>query len=136
MTLGKLLRKSRTENGKTLREVEGVTGISNGYLSQLESDCIKQPSPHHLHRLAAVYGISYDLLMRSAGYVVSEEVALGAAQHSTTAFLSIDDLNAEDRAKIAEYIADLRDAKRGRDFPRERPVAEASSSRPGRHAED
>ena len=67
MTLGRTLRTARLSLGKTLREIESMTGISNGYLSQLESDAIKQPSPHHLYKLASAYGLDYALLMESAG---------------------------------------------------------------------
>src|SRR5258707_9583466 len=53
----------------SLREVETATGISNAYLSQLENNKIKKPSPHFLHKLSALYEIGYELLMESAGYV-------------------------------------------------------------------
>src|SRR5882724_11405520 len=68
-SFGKGLKTARELNKLSLREVETATGISNAYLSQLENNKIKKPSPHFLHKLAALYGIGYELLMESAGYV-------------------------------------------------------------------
>lgn len=44
------LRQIRKERGLTLRQVEKMTGISNAYLSQLETGKIKKPS-HHVVQL-------------------------------------------------------------------------------------
>jgi HTH-type transcriptional regulator, competence development regulator len=68
MTLGSLLRDARTRMKLSLREVERRTGISNGYLSLLETGAARRPSPEFLSKLAALYGASYDLLMELAGY--------------------------------------------------------------------
>src|SRR6266568_6381035 len=68
-SLGAGLRTARELRKLSLREVEEATGVSNAYLSQLENDKIKKPSPHFLHKLAALYDIGYELLMECAGYV-------------------------------------------------------------------
>jgi HTH-type transcriptional regulator, competence development regulator len=54
--------------GLTLRAVEKETGISNPYLSQLEGDKIKQPSPNLLHKLCELYRVSYKESMELTGY--------------------------------------------------------------------
>lgn len=41
---GEYWKSLRKEKGCTLRQTEDATGISNGYLSQLENDKIKKPS--------------------------------------------------------------------------------------------
>lgn len=66
--LGSVLRAARLEKGLSLRQVESDTGISNGYLSQLETGRAVQPSPHVLRKLADLYGISYGSLMKVTGY--------------------------------------------------------------------
>ena len=43
--LGTYLKHARMTSGLTLRAVERETGISNGYLSQLESGRVRRPSP-------------------------------------------------------------------------------------------
>lgn len=49
-------RQRRLEKAMTLREVEKVTGISNSYLSQLETGKIKKPSYSVVLQLNALYG--------------------------------------------------------------------------------
>ena len=44
------LKQIRKQRGLTLRDVEKLTGISNAYLSQLETGKIKKPS-HHVVQL-------------------------------------------------------------------------------------
>lgn len=41
---GEYWKSLRMKKGLTLRQTEDATGISNGYLSQLENDKIKKPS--------------------------------------------------------------------------------------------
>ena len=68
---GEFLKAARNAKGLTLRDVEKETGISNSYLSQLESGKVKQPSPINLHKLGKAYDIPYEVLMEKAGYPVS-----------------------------------------------------------------
>ncbi|HIE13662.1 TPA: XRE family transcriptional regulator, partial [Candidatus Bathyarchaeota archaeon] len=66
--LGRYLKKVRKERKLTLRNVEEKTGISNAYLSQVENGKIVKPSPSILYKLAECYNVSYEYLMRLAGY--------------------------------------------------------------------
>ena len=50
--LGQYLWDLRQAAQLTLREVEEASGVSNAYLSQLESGKIQKPSPVILHKLA------------------------------------------------------------------------------------
>lgn len=68
-TLGQTLKKTREGVSLTLREVEESTGISNAYLSQLENDKIKKPSANVLYKLANVYKIKLDVLLKAAGII-------------------------------------------------------------------
>src|SRR5687768_5014923 len=74
-TLGQVLKAARTAEKMSLRDVERATRgkISNGHLSLLEADDVKQPSPHHIYLLAAVLKLDYGRLLRLAGYVVPGE---------------------------------------------------------------
>ena len=73
MTLGQYLASIRADRRLTLRQVEEATNkeVSNAYLSQIENDKIRKPSPNVLHALAEIYGISYEQLMDMAGYITS-----------------------------------------------------------------
>lgn len=52
-----------------MREVGRQTGISNEYLSQLERGIATKPTPDVLQKLATFYGVSYESLLVSAGYL-------------------------------------------------------------------
>jgi HTH-type transcriptional regulator, competence development regulator len=113
-TLGQLLKSTRVTLGRTLRDVEAATGISNGYLSQLESDSIKQPSPNHLHKLADFYRVDYARLMELAGYMPPSRQVAATVRQAPVVFAGLDELTEEDKEKIQAYIEDLRDARRVR----------------------
>jgi len=90
-----------------LREVEDATGISNAYLSQLENNKIKKPSPHFLHKLAALYDIGYEVLMESVGYVQRKNVE-GPKTLAGAALFSQSKLTPEEEEQLAEYLVFLR----------------------------
>lgn len=96
-TLGAYLRKARTAAGMTLRQVEAQTGISNAYLSQLENGQVDNPSPQYLEKLANVYKIDYEELLRVAGYLREEPA-------SRDLFLSH---RGEDKDLIRELAANI-----------------------------
>jgi transcriptional regulator with XRE-family HTH domain len=106
-SLGQGLKTARELRNLSLREVEHATGISNAYLSQLENDKIKKPSPHFLHKLANLYGIGYELLMASAGYV-QRKAAEGPKTLAGAALFSQEKLTPEEEEGLAEYLAFLR----------------------------
>ena len=109
MTLGQALKEGRLRNNMSLRDVERATGISNGYLSQMESDAVKEPSPNHLHSLAQVYGIGYSLLLELVGYKVPEP----AGDRSTVIKLEgIGDLTDGEWAQVRSFAQFLRTSRR------------------------
>ena len=63
MKLTERLKWCRRVKGKTLREVEAESGISNGYLSQLETGKIKDPGLFLIAKLAKYYGVKLDELL-------------------------------------------------------------------------
>lgn len=69
LRLGAELNRLRAASGLTLRTVETQTGISNAYLSQLETGKAENPSPAMLKKLADLYRVSYEALMQHAGYL-------------------------------------------------------------------
>lgn len=69
LTLGEHLRKVRTDKGLSLRDVERLSGVNSGYLSQLERNEIANPGPTTLNKVAAAYGEPFGVLMMWAGYI-------------------------------------------------------------------
>jgi transcriptional regulator with XRE-family HTH domain len=110
MGLAEQLRRIRIVKDVSLREVEKVTGISNAYLSQLESGNATNPSPHILHKLAEFYGVPYTSLMKTAGYLEETQEAENGSPALTSiqAVLMAAKLTDEETAMVADYIEYLR----------------------------
>ena len=70
-----LLRRLR--NTRTLRQVEADTGISNAYLSNLESGA-KRPGVKILSKLATYYRVPLQDLLEAAGLPFNETAAVFA----------------------------------------------------------
>jgi transcriptional regulator with XRE-family HTH domain len=68
--LGPLLKRLRRDT--SLRDVRGMTGISNSYLSQIERGD-RRPGPSVLKRLASLYGVDVQDLLKRAGYLDDPE---------------------------------------------------------------
>lgn len=107
-TLGAELRRLRQLHGFTLKDVERATGISNAYLSQVETGKIEKPSPDKLYKLAETYQVEYDQLMQAAGYIVKKDKqrTLAGAALST-----LQNLTPEEEEALAEYLTFLRSRK-------------------------
>lgn len=109
MTFGEQLRMLRKAQHLSLREVETISGISNPYLSQLENNKVKQPSPRVLQKLAECYNAPFQTLMELAGHITKTEN--GEEKNLTLSGLalrSIEDLNPEEEKSVLEYIDFLR----------------------------
>ena len=70
--LGGLLADARKRRGLTLRAVQRAVGISNAYLSQLETGKVRSPSPVVLHKLCELYELPYATVMQEAGHPTSK----------------------------------------------------------------
>ena len=107
--LGVVLADLRKAKGLSLREVQEATGhaVSNAYLSQLEHQKIKKPSPNVLRSLAEVYGVAYETLMEKAGYLIPG-TDLQDGRRQRLAVFAIDDLTAEEEEELLKYLAFLR----------------------------
>jgi len=109
LSLGQFLRSAREGTRLTLRDVERRIGISNAYLSQLESGRIKEPSPNVLYKLTELYGVSYDEAMALAGYPSPEP---GRSRRPVGALGRLGSVTPEEADQLAEYLAFLRQRKR------------------------
>ena len=107
-SLGAFLAKARSAAGKTLRVVEGETGISNAYLSQLETGKIKSPAPQNLHKLAHAYSVSYELLLELAGFPLPG----GSDAHVGKSAARIGPVTHEEESALVEYLQFIRSRKR------------------------
>ena len=108
--LGAFIRKARQDVSMSLRDVEEATNkeVSNGYLSQLESGKISQPSPHVLHSLSQALSVDYETLMQRAGYLLPTAKRVTGLKHGRAATFAIDNLTADEENQLLEYLTFLR----------------------------
>jgi HTH-type transcriptional regulator, competence development regulator len=105
-----VLRQAREVRGLSSVDAARMTGISAAYLSKLENDAVKKPSPPVLHQLSEALAVPYADLMRMAGYHLpgatdkNDSQALGAALFS--------DLSDDERDELIEYLAWYRGRRR------------------------
>lgn len=122
LTLGQHLASIRTGRKLTLRQVEEATNkeVSNAYLSQIENDKIKQPSPNILNALAELYGVDFNDLMERAGYLKPASglrSAVGASlrstgeRHGRVATFAEYNLTDAEQAALLDYLKYIRGKK-------------------------
>jgi Predicted transcriptional regulators len=110
---GVLLRQLRERSEFSLRDLEAETGISNSYLSQIESGRVGAPSPKILEKLAAALKYPYVELMRGAGHLtidlpVEPVLRLGGKEHSLA------ELTSSERKEVVRFIEQLKSKRIGR----------------------
>lgn len=117
LTLGRYLASIREDRGMSQRDVEKATAkvVSNAYLSQIENDQIKKPSPNILHALAEAYDVSYENLMDRAGFVIPTRSRRGSEQRSSRIPTFADhDLTQEEEAELVKFLGYLRSRNKPR----------------------
>lgn len=72
MTFGSYIKRLRLENNLSSRKLAERSGISQGYLSQLETGANKNPSPEIVKKLANGLNADYTLLMYKAGHITKD----------------------------------------------------------------
>lgn len=122
MSLGTYLRDIRVNKRQlTLRVVEQLakeskTGadLSSGYLSMLERDEVKEPSPRVLFTLAKIYELDYIDLMKRAKYMPESMEAKGYTPTPVT-FRGALKLDKNQRDRVQRIIDfELRDSQRAK----------------------
>ena len=119
MSLGAYLRQVRTERQLSLRDVQQLAKdkrlaaeLSSGYLSMLERDEIKEPSPRILHTLASIYEVGYIDLMKRARYI-PDQSGIEGDQPALVAFRGASQLSEEQQDRIQRIIDfELSEARR------------------------
>ena len=111
-SFGSVLKQAREVREMSAGDAARAAGISAAYLSKLENDAVKRPSPHVLHSLSQALTIPYAELMVLSGYRVPgmedkvEADDLGAALFAN--------LTNDERDELLEYLAWYRARRRTR----------------------
>jgi transcriptional regulator with XRE-family HTH domain len=107
-SLGKFLQSARESKGLTLRAVETSTGVSNAYISQLETGKILKPSPVVLGKLCDLYECPYSQAMSLAGYPTLQEESSSSLSMPSS---RIGPVTTEEEDALLEYLEFLRAKK-------------------------
>jgi HTH-type transcriptional regulator, competence development regulator len=121
--LGRTLRQVREVRRLTAVEAARAAGISPAYLSKLENDAVKKPSPQVLHSLSRALDIPYADLMRLCDYRVPGEPDAGDAR--PISFQLFADLTEDEADELLEYLAWYRTRQRSRRGGGAEPIAPA-----------
>ena len=116
-TLGQYLASIRTDRKMTLREVEEATDrrVSNAYLSQIENDRIRRPSPNILHSLAEIYAISFETLMERAGHLMPSTQRSHGDRHGRAATFAEYNLTEDEESELLQYLQFIRSRRQPHD---------------------
>ena len=68
MTIGEYIKKIREEKNLSLNQLALYSGVSAAHLSRIERG-LREPSPEILRKIAAALKVSYEELMKVAGYL-------------------------------------------------------------------
>jgi HTH-type transcriptional regulator, competence development regulator len=109
-SLGAALRQTRGVRQLSVGDAARAAGISAAYLSRLESDAVKKPSPHVLHQLSETLQVPYGELMRLSGYHVPGTPQNGSGATLGTALFA--DITDDEREELVEYLAWYRARRR------------------------
>ena len=104
--LGQHLKRARERRGWSLARTAEEAGVSTAYVQKLERGEVNSPSPHKLRGLAEALGISFEEVMRLAGYATpSEDPSEGEASvRSLAAALQAEDLTAVELEELTDYL--------------------------------
>ncbi len=111
-SIGAVLKQAREVRALSAVDAARAASISPAYLSKLESDAVKKPSPHVLHQLSEALAVPYAELMRLSGYRVPGE-SNGNTPETVAAAL-FGDLTDDERDELLEYLAWYRARRRSR----------------------
>ena len=122
-SFGAVLKLAREVRELSTSDAARAAGISAAYLSRLESDAVKRPSPPVLHQLSEALSVPYAELMRLSGYRVPGDEESNTADAVSKALFG--GLTADEREELLEYLAWYRARRRSRGVA----VGEATASR-------
>lgn len=108
--MGRLLKRTRQVRALSATDVARAAGISAAYLSKLENDAVKRPSPPVLHQLSEALAVPYTELMRLSGYPVPGEDAAPTSDTIGAALFA--DITEDERDELLEYLAWYRARRR------------------------
>jgi HTH-type transcriptional regulator, competence development regulator len=111
-SFGALLRQAREVRAMSTLDAARAARISPAYLSKLENDAVKKPSPHVLHQLSEALAVPYAELMRLNGYRLPDGADGNSGETLGAALFA--DVSDVEREELLEYLAWIRARRTGR----------------------
>jgi transcriptional regulator with XRE-family HTH domain len=105
-SFGAVLRQAREVRAMSTVDAARSARISPAYLSKLENDAVKKPSPHVLHQLSEALAVPYAELMRLNGYRLPGEADANSGDTLGAALFA--DVSDAEREELLEYLAWIR----------------------------
>lgn len=103
--LARTLRAARTMRGMSLAQTAAKAKISTAYVQKLERGEVASPSPHVLRALGGALEISYEELMRLAGYLEEEPAMASESRARILAeALAAEEPSAEEIEELGRYL--------------------------------
>ncbi len=109
-SFGGVLKQAREVRELSATDAARAAGISAAYLSKLENNAVKKPSPHVLHQLSEALTLPYAELMRLSGYPLPRVSDPGATESVGAALFA--DVTDDEREELLEYLAWYRARRR------------------------
>lgn len=109
-SIGAVLKQAREVRELSVVDAARAAAISPAYLSKLENDAVKKPSPHVLLQLSEALSVPYAELMRLSGYRVPGESNTNGTDTVSAALFA--DLTDDERDELLEYLAWYRARRR------------------------
>jgi transcriptional regulator with XRE-family HTH domain len=110
LTFGALLKQAREVRALSTVDAARAARISPAYLSKLENDAVKKPSPHVLHQLSEALTVPYAELMRLNGYRLPGTSNVDPTDTVGAALFA--DVTDAEREELLEYLAWIRARRR------------------------
>jgi len=107
---GIVLKQARQILRLSAVEASRAAGISTAYLSKLENDSVKKPSPQILQQLSEALSVPYADLMRLNGYLVPGDSDANGSSGVASALFG--DLTDDERDELLEYLTWYRARRR------------------------
>jgi len=98
-SFGRFLRQLRENKDYSINQLALYSGISAAHISRLERGLRPIPSPDTIRKLAKPLGITYEELMKAAGYL-SDDIITEAAHRSDN---FMEDLPPDARKSLEEF---------------------------------
>jgi HTH-type transcriptional regulator, competence development regulator len=109
-SFGGTLKQAREVRELSAGDAARAAGISAAYLSKLENDAVKRPSPVVLHQLSEALTVPYADLMRLTGYRVPGPASENVGD--VVGSVMFGKLSVDEREELLDYLAWYRARRR------------------------